>query len=217
MSEVIYGWLFWSLMGSCAAIFAWILISVPFMFLLSGEFMQKYFRKPHFNQGEIAVLSTFPTIFIRTVMFVRLLASPSSGKGGHGMPELTAKQSNSVLSYRDQQAYRLIEQVALWEGRITTNTLQDAFGCSRATASPIIQSYLYACPENLTYCTKSRGYLPTEQFAPRYSTGTLEEYTQLRYPGVSEFPAYPMRILQRRPDTDPLMCLKIRHVHLYSH
>ena len=116
------------------------------------------------------------------------------------MPELTDKPSNAALSYRDQQAYRLIEQVALWEGRITTNTLQDAFGCSRGTASPIIQSYLDACPENLMYCTKSRGYLLTEQFAPRYSTGTLEEYTQLRYPGVSEFPAYPMQMLQRRPD-----------------
>ena len=116
------------------------------------------------------------------------------------MPELTAKQSNSVLSYRDQQAYRLIEQVALWEGRITTNTLQDAFGCSRTTASPIIQSYLDACPENLMYCTKSRGYLPTEQFVPRYSTGTLEEYTQLKSPSVSEIPAYPMQMLQRRPD-----------------
>lgn len=108
--------------------------------------------------------------------------------------------ADEMLSYRDQQAYRLIEQVALWEGRVTTNILQDAFGCSRATASPIIQSYLDACPENLTYCAKSRGYLPTEQFTARYSSGTLEEYTQLKYPGVSENPAYPMQILQRRPD-----------------
>ena len=117
------------------------------------------------------------------------------------MPELKKGNTpNKPASYRDSQAFRLIEQVALWEGRITTNTLQDAFGCSRATASPIIQSYLDACPENLMYCTKRRGYLPTEQFVPRYSTGTLEEYTQLRYPGVSEFPAYPMQMLQRRPD-----------------
>lgn len=108
--------------------------------------------------------------------------------------------TENPLTYRDQQAYRLIEQVALWEGRITTNTLQDAFGCSRTTASPIIQSYLDACPENLMYCTKSRGYLPTEQFVPRYSTGTLEEYTQLKSPSVSEIPAYPMQMLQRRPD-----------------
>ena len=108
--------------------------------------------------------------------------------------------TENPLTYRDQQAYRLIEQVALWEGRITTNTLQDAFGCSRATASPIIQSYLDACPENLMYCTKRRGYLPTEQFVPRYSTGTLEEYTQLKSPSVSEIPAYPMQMLQRRPD-----------------
>lgn len=108
--------------------------------------------------------------------------------------------ADEMLSYRDQQAYRLIEQVALWEGRVTTNNLQDAFGCSRATASPIIQGYLDACPENLTYCAKSRGYLPTEQFTARYSSGTLEEYTQLKYPGVSEIPAYPMQMLQRRPD-----------------
>lgn len=108
--------------------------------------------------------------------------------------------ADEMLSYRDQQAYRLIEQVALWEGRVTTNNLQDAFGCSRATASPIIQGYLEACPENLTYCAKSRGYLPTEQFTARYSSGTLEEYTQLKYPGVSEIPAYPMQMLQRRPD-----------------
>jgi hypothetical protein len=103
-------------------------------------------------------------------------------------------------TYRDQQAYRLIEQVALWEGRVTTNILQEAFGCSRTTASSIIQSYLDACPENLTYCTKSRGYLPTGQFNARYSSGTLEEYTQLKSPSVSEIPAYPMQMLQRRPD-----------------
>ena len=35
--------------------------------------------------------------------------------------------ADEMLSYRDQQAYRLIEQVALWEGRVTTNNLQDAF------------------------------------------------------------------------------------------
>jgi hypothetical protein len=112
------------------------------------------------------------------------------------MPNMT----ENPLSYRDQQAFRLIEQVALWEGRVTTNLLQDAFGCSRTTASAIIQSYRDACPENQTYCTKSRGYLPTEQFKARYSSGTLEEYTQLKSPGVSEIPAYPMQMLQRRPD-----------------
>lgn len=112
------------------------------------------------------------------------------------MPNMT----ENPLSYRDQQAFRLIEQVALWEGRVTTNLLQDAFGCSRTTASTIIQSYRDACPENQTYCTKSRGYLPTEQFKARYSSGTLEEYTELKSPGVSEIPAYPMQMLQRRPD-----------------
>lgn len=112
MSEVIYGWLFWSLMGSCAAIFAWTLISVPLMFLLSGEFMQKYFRKPHFNQGEIAVLSTFPTIFIRTVMFVRLLASPSSGKV-RGLTEAYKDVSTGVRRYA-QVLYVVLITTLVW-------------------------------------------------------------------------------------------------------
>lgn len=74
--------------------------------------MQKYFRKPHFNQGEIAVLSTFPTIFIRTVMFVRLLASPSSGKV-RGLTEAYKDVSTGVRRYA-QVLYVVLIVTLIW-------------------------------------------------------------------------------------------------------
>lgn len=116
------------------------------------------------------------------------------------MPSTSATLQESAISPRDLQAYRQIEQVARWEGRVTTNTLQDTLGCKRTTASSIIQGYLEACPNNLTYCTSSRGYIPTDVFEVQFSTGTLEEYIQLTSSGVSEFPAYSMQMLQRSPD-----------------
>ena len=108
--------------------------------------------------------------------------------------------SDNPLTYRDQQAFRLIELVALWEGRVTSKVLIHAFGCSRATASGIFKDYLETCPGNLTYCNSSRGYLPADTLKLSFSSGTLEEYTQLRSPNVSDIPAYPMEMLQRRPD-----------------
>ena len=116
------------------------------------------------------------------------------------MPDTSATPQESAISPRDLQAYRQIEQVARWEGRVTTNTLIDTLGCKRTTASSIIQGYREACPNNLTYCTSSRGYLPSDAFEVTFSSGTLEEYTQLTSLGVSEFPAYPMQMLQRSPD-----------------
>jgi hypothetical protein len=116
------------------------------------------------------------------------------------MPSTSATLQESAISPRDLQAYRQIEQVARWEGRVTTNTLQDTLGCKRTTASSIIQGYLEACPNNLTYCTSSRGYIPTDVFEVQFSKGTLDEYIQLTSSGVSEFPAYPMQMLQRSPD-----------------
>jgi predicted DNA-binding transcriptional regulator YafY len=38
--------------------------------------------------------------------------------------------------------YRMIEVIVLWEGRLTTNHLQDAFGISRSQASKVINQYI---------------------------------------------------------------------------
>jgi hypothetical protein len=116
------------------------------------------------------------------------------------MPTTSATLQKSEISLRDLQAYRQIEQVARWKGRVTTNILQDTFGCSRTTATGIIQGYREACPSNLEYCNSRRGYVPTDVFEVQFSTGTLDEYIQLTSSSVPEYPAYAMQTLQRAPD-----------------
>ncbi|ARU59587.1 transcriptional regulator [Oleiphilus messinensis] len=73
--------------------------------------------------------------------------------------------------------YRLIEIVAQWEGRLTTNHLCNSFGIGRQQASKDINQYLKEIgPENLIYDKHLKGYKPTENFTPKLTTGTADEY-----------------------------------------
>ena len=73
--------------------------------------------------------------------------------------------------------YRLIEVVAQWEGRLTTNHLCNSFGIGRQQASKDINLYLKdVAPGNLIYDKYLKGYKPTENFAPKLTTGTADEY-----------------------------------------
>ncbi|GAB2995879.1 helix-turn-helix transcriptional regulator [Psychrosphaera aestuarii] len=75
---------------------------------------------------------------------------------------------------------RLIEIVALWEGRLTTKHLCDYFGIRRQQASKDIKKYLEEiAPENLIYDSSQKGYLPSPEFSPRLTQGTAEEYLHL--------------------------------------
>jgi len=76
--------------------------------------------------------------------------------------------------------YRLIEIVALWEGRLTTNHLQLAFGIGRQQASRDINAYLseYA-PDNLIYDRQLKGYKPNKGFSPKFTRGIADEYLQI--------------------------------------
>lgn len=42
--------------------------------------LDTYFKPPYFKAGEIAAFTGFPLGYIRTVMFMRVLAFPGSGK-----------------------------------------------------------------------------------------------------------------------------------------
>jgi len=76
--------------------------------------------------------------------------------------------------------YRLIEIIALWEGRLTTNHLQRAFGIGRQQASRDINAYLAEkAPVNLEYDKFLKGYRPTAAFAPVFTRGVADEYLQL--------------------------------------
>jgi predicted DNA-binding transcriptional regulator YafY len=76
--------------------------------------------------------------------------------------------------------YRLIEIIALWEGRLTTKHLCDTFGIGRQQASKDINTYLNAVgPGNIEYDKYLKGYKPTATFKPAVTLGNADEYLQL--------------------------------------
>lgn len=76
--------------------------------------------------------------------------------------------------------YRLIEIIALWEGRLTTNHLCHTFGIGRQQASKDINNYVRDIgPGNLEYDKHLKGYKPTEKFLPKVTSGIVDEYLHL--------------------------------------
>lgn len=76
--------------------------------------------------------------------------------------------------------YRLIEVIACWEGRLTTNHLCNSFGIGRQQASKDINTYLREiAPGNLEYDKQIKGYVPTAEFKPTVTTGTADEYLHI--------------------------------------
>jgi hypothetical protein len=70
------------------------------------------------------------------------------------------KRKQSIESVRWDLAlrYRLIETVAWWEGRLTTNHLMQSFGISRQQASKDINTYISEhAPKNLEYDKHLKG------------------------------------------------------------
>lgn len=76
--------------------------------------------------------------------------------------------------------YRVIEIIAQWEGRLTTNHLCNTFGIGRQQASKDINDYIaHHVPGNLAYDKYAKGYVPTEKFSPRFTSGLADEYLYL--------------------------------------
>jgi predicted DNA-binding transcriptional regulator YafY len=78
--------------------------------------------------------------------------------------------------------YRLIEIIALWEGRLTTNHLCETFGIGRQQASKDINAYLDEIGSgNLEYDKQLKGYKPTSTFKPKVTSGLADEYLHLQH------------------------------------
>ncbi|CAK2819014.1 Transcriptional regulator [Vibrio crassostreae] len=76
--------------------------------------------------------------------------------------------------------YRMIEVIALWEGRLTTNHLIKNFGIGRQQASKDINTYLTdVAPGNLVYDKQLKGYKPSDSFAPKLTSGHADEYLHI--------------------------------------
>jgi predicted DNA-binding transcriptional regulator YafY len=73
--------------------------------------------------------------------------------------------------------YRLIEIIALWEGRLTTNHLCHSFQIQRQQASKDINRYnKEIAPGNLVLDRKLKGYRPSANFKPLFTKGLADEY-----------------------------------------
>lgn len=76
--------------------------------------------------------------------------------------------------------YRLIETIALWEGRLTTNHICHSFGIGRQQASKDINTYLRElAPGNLVYDRHLKGYVPSANYKPAVTRGHVSEYQDL--------------------------------------
>ncbi|BDU36693.1 helix-turn-helix transcriptional regulator [Vibrio nigripulchritudo] len=76
--------------------------------------------------------------------------------------------------------YRMIEIIALWEGRLTTNHLIQSFGIGRQQASKDINTYLAdIAPGNLIYDKQLKGYKPSDSFIPKLTSGHADEYLHI--------------------------------------
>lgn len=75
--------------------------------------------------------------------------------------------------------YRLIEILALWEGRVASSQLVKAFGIGRQQAQKALRHYRDQAPDNLAYDESRKGFVPTAHFSPQFSHGKVEEYLHL--------------------------------------
>lgn len=89
------------------------------------------------------------------------------------MPDTTS------LAWDTLARYRLIEILALWEGRVVASQIGEAFGIGRQQAQKVLRRYREAAPDNLAYDESRKGFLPTEAFAPAFTRGRVEEYLHL--------------------------------------
>lgn len=96
--------------------------------------------------------------------------------------EVVLKRGKAIESVRWDLAlrYRLIETVAWWEGRLTTNHLMQSFGISRQQASKDINAYIDEhAPNNLEYDKHLKGYVPSKRFKPLFIKDSASAYLHL--------------------------------------
>ena len=61
--------------------FAWCPILLLVTLLTPTYLLEKYFKEPHFNAGELIIYGSFPGFFMRTALFFRLYLTPKAVKG----------------------------------------------------------------------------------------------------------------------------------------
>jgi predicted DNA-binding transcriptional regulator YafY len=83
------------------------------------------------------------------------------------------------ISYDIIQRFHFIELIVYWEGRLTTNHLQQHFNISRSNASKYIQDYLQRHAHFLAYNPSKKGYEKTANFTVAYGPSDLGCYLSI--------------------------------------
>ena len=83
------------------------------------------------------------------------------------------------MKWDEYLRFRLIETIALWEGKVNSAHLVRYFGIGRERASKELKAYRLLAPDNLHYNSSLKGYCPTDSFQPKFTQGQLTEYQHL--------------------------------------
>ncbi|WP_274026689.1 WYL domain-containing protein [Vibrio parahaemolyticus] len=90
------------------------------------------------------------------------------------------RPSSTTVNQKTLLRYQVIEILAYWEGRVTTNHLCDCFDIGRQQASRTINSYIGEhAPDNLEYDMQIAGYTASKDFQPVFTKGSVDEYLNL--------------------------------------
>ncbi|AAO10567.1 hypothetical protein VV1_2183 [Vibrio vulnificus CMCP6] len=90
---------------------------------------------------------------------------------------MSTNMSQADIKWDQQVRFRLIEIIALWEGRLTTNHLCDAFHIGRQQASRDINKYISLTNQGQLILDRTiKGYRPADNFKPLFTQGTAHEY-----------------------------------------
>lgn len=86
-------------------------------------------------------------------------------------------KSMAIIKQDVLQRLKVIELLALWEGRLVTNRLVNWFGISRQQASSDIRRYLTDHnPSSLIHDPSLKAYVPVASFQPVLTKGQVNEY-----------------------------------------
>lgn len=87
--------------------------------------------------------------------------------------------SEERLTHQQKQAFRAIELIAQWEGRLNTSHLTRLLAITRQSASRLINDYKALNPQNLRYNASLKCYEPSEVFSASQCSLGLEAYMQM--------------------------------------
>ena len=138
--------------------------------------------------------------------------SPEQSPESSNNNQATISLSAHDLRWDQILRYRLIEIIAYWEGRLTTNHLCDTFKIGRQQASKDINHYKNElAPNNLEYDNQLKGYRPGEGFKPLFTSGTPDEYLNLLYQNQilkKSFPEFGMKPVSTLAIQPPVRSVK---------